>query len=80
MDSIRVLKFDLVQLYRELQVEPLGLKEWDLVQKWEIATIECLIFLALKNLQVFGELTIIILRWIEEIHVNDVKKNYAEQS
>jgi hypothetical protein len=25
-------------------------------------------------------LTIIILRWIEEIHVNDVKKNYAEQS
>jgi hypothetical protein len=27
--------------YKELQVEPLGLKEWDLVQKWEIATIEC---------------------------------------
>jgi len=66
--------------YRELQVESFGLKEWDLVQKWEIATIECLIFLALKKLQVFGEVTIIILRWIEEIHVNDVKKNYAEQS
>jgi hypothetical protein len=25
------------------------LKEWDLVQKWEIATIECLIFLFLKK-------------------------------
>jgi hypothetical protein len=67
--------------FRELQVESFGLKEWDLVQKWEIATIECLIFLALKKnskLQVFGELMIIILRWIEEIHVNDVKKNYAK--
>jgi len=51
MDSIRIFKFDLVQLYRELQVEPLGLKEWDLIQKWEIATIECLIFLALKKIQ-----------------------------
>jgi hypothetical protein len=38
--------------YRELQVEPLGLKEWDLVQKWEIATIECLIFLALKKFKI----------------------------
>jgi len=33
-----------------------------------------------SKLQVFRELMIIILRWIEEIHVTDVEKNYAEQS
>jgi hypothetical protein len=59
------------------------LKEWDLVQKREIATIECLIFLALKKKQsykFFGELMIIILSWIENIHMNDVKNTYAKQS
>jgi ribosome biogenesis GTPase A len=51
MDFVEFLKIQLSRVVKDFELNPLVIKKKDLVQKWQIPTIESLVFKILGNFQ-----------------------------